>query len=185
MSTIRKLARAALAIALASPTSALAQRAGQITFYSQANFRGYTYVVTGTREYVKVPFVVRSARVARGEAWQICPQASYRGNCNIINQDQGNAAWTVNSARPAHATTLPAPIAGREQSLRGLSAEFFFNPVDRSGRILSCPSGAAACAVQAADRFCQSRGWVASYYNRQETVAGRIYFADILCTRSR
>jgi hypothetical protein len=193
MVPIRKLSWMALAAALALPSSASAQRAGQLTFYSEIAFRGQSYTVTGERENARVPFTVRSAQVAPGEAWEVCTQTRYRGTCNVVAETIGNVAWTVNSARPSRATTLPAPIPapapapGNDQSLRGMTAEFFPQPSEGSGRVLSCArgSGSASCAAQSADRFCVSRGWTASSYERQETVAGRIYLADVLCTRTR
>jgi hypothetical protein len=186
MPTARKLFWLALATALVLPAGASAQQAGQLTFYSEIAFRGESYTVTGERAFASVPFRVRSARVAEGEAWEVCPLPLYQGNCNTVTESQGNVAWTVNSARPSRATTLPAPIpSGGGQSLRGASAEFFPQPSDGNGRVISCTSGAAACTAQSADRFCQSRGWTASSYERQETVSGRNYLADVLCTRTR
>lgn len=186
MPPIRRLSYIALALALALPTGTAAQRAGQLTFYSEIAFRGQSYTVTGPRENVRVPFSIRSARVAPGEVWEICPSTGYGGNCQTISEDQGNVALTVRSARPANAATLPAPITpGTGQSLRGMSAEFYPQPSDGRGRVASCASGAASCAAEAADRFCQSRGWTASSHQTQETVSGRIYLADVLCTRTR
>ena len=70
-------------------------------------------------------------------------------------------------------------------SLRGMSAEFFTQPSDARGRIVSCASGAAACAADSADRFCRSRGWTAASYHCQETVAGRNFLADDGSPRAR
>jgi len=107
----------------------------------------------------------------------------------MVDQDQGNVAWTVASARPARSGGGGGPggpgAPGREQSLRGMSAQFFVQPSEGGRRVPSCASGAANCAAQAADRFCVSRGWTAASYERQETVAGRIYLTDVLCTRTR
>ena len=184
MSVTRKLSGLAHATVLVLPAGASAQRAGQITFYSGPGFRGESHTVTGPREYARVPFRVLSARVAPGEVWEICTSAQYRGDCIMVNESQAIAAWTVNSARPSRATTLPAPVTpGRGQSLRGTTAEFFPQPSAGNGRAPSCASGAAACAAESADRFCESRGWTASSYQRQETVSGRNYLADVLCTR--
>jgi hypothetical protein len=186
MPPARKIACLALVTALVLPAGASAQRAGELTFYSQIAFRGQTYTVTGPRANAHVPFRVRSARVAPGEVWEICTRTQYRGDCIMVSENQVIAPWTVNSARPSRATTLPAPVLpGREQSLRGMAAEFFPQPSQGNGRVQSCASGAAACAAQSADRFCQSRGWTAASYQRQETVSGRNYLADVLCTRTR
>jgi hypothetical protein len=149
-----------------------------MTLYSEIGFRGKSFTVTGPRENLRVGFTVRSVRIAPGESWQVCTGSSYRGNCNTARENAGNIAWNVQSARPVGTST-----AG--QSLRGMAAEFFPRPTDARGRVASCSSGTPACAAQAADRFCKTRGWTASSYERQETVAGRIYLADVLCTRTR
>jgi hypothetical protein len=65
-----------------------------------------------------------------------------------------------------------------------MSAEFFRAPSSNGQRVISCPQGSAACAADSADRYCRERGWTASSYERQETVAGRNYLADVLCTRT-
>lgn len=183
-----RLSWIALATALLLPVSASAQRAGELTFFSDIAFRGQSFTVTGPRTNLRVPFPIRGARVRPGDSREICPSTQYRGNCQTISESVGNVALTVRSARPARATTLPAPLPapGNQQSLRGMSAEFFPQPSDGNGRVLSCArgSGSASCAAQSADRFCQSRGWTASSYERQETVSGRNYLADVLCTRT-
>ena len=189
MTPITRMAWFAAVAALALPPAAAAQRSGEITFYSDMAFRGRTFTVSGPRENINIPWKVRSARLSGG-AWEICTRSGYRGQCNQVSRDQGNIAWTVASARPSGAAPVPLPQPlprppPAATSLRGMSAEFFPAPGDRGGRVPSCPSGAAACAAEAADRFCQRQGWTASSYERQETVSGRIYLADVLCTRTR
>ena len=184
-----RLSWIALAVAVTLPTGAAAQRSGQLTFYSNIGFRGQSYTVTGPRTNVRVPFSIRSAQVAPGESWEICTGSEYRGNCQTIAESVGNVALSVRSARPVTATTLPAPVPAppaNAQSLRGMASEYFPQPSDGNGRVLSCPggSGSTACAAESADRFCKSRGWTASSYERQETVAGRTYLSDVLCTRT-
>lgn len=189
MVAFRRLSWIALAAAVVLPAGASAQRSGQLTFYSDIAFRGQSFTVTGPRENVRVPFSIRSAQVAPGESWEICTSTQYRGDCQTIAESVGNVALTVRSARPLRGSTLPAPIPnapGNAQSLRGMASEYFPQPSDGSGRVLSCPggSGSASCAAQTADAFCRSRGWTASAYERQETVAGRNYLTDVLCTRT-
>ncbi|TCD04121.1 hypothetical protein EYB45_09420 [Erythrobacteraceae bacterium CFH 75059] len=176
---------ASAAILLMAGVPAQAQRSGELVLYSDIGFRGQTFVITGPRENVRVPFRVRSAQVAAGDTWEICPQTRYRGACNTVIDSQGNIAWTVQSARPSRQSGGLAPA--NPASLRGMTAEFFPQPSDSAGRMLSCERGSAsaACAAQSADRFCRTRGWTAAAYERQETVGGRNYLADVLCTRSR
>lgn len=172
---------AAFAAQLSVP--AAAQRQGEITFYSDIAFRGQSFTVTGPREILRLPFTVRSARVAPGDRWTVCTEIRYRGRCNEVDETQGNIAWRVRSARPlSGGGTVP----GNGQSLRGMASEYFHQPSDGRGRVLSCAYGAAtaSCAAQTADQFCRSRGWTASSYERQETVQGRVYLADVLCTRT-
>ena len=190
MSPIRKLLWMVLAAALFIPAIASAQRSGEIVFFSEPSFRGRSYTVTGARESTMLPFTARSARVASGETWEVCPQTSYRGNCQTISQSQSNIAWTVSSVRPRPRASLlpvPVPVPGNGQSLRGIDSEYFPQPSERGFRIQSCPngSGSSSCAGQSADRFCQSRGWSRSSFEREETVLGRKFLADVLCTRNR
>jgi hypothetical protein len=163
---------------------ASAQRTGEITLYSNIGFSGRAYTVTGPRTNITLGWAVRSVRVRGGGAWDLCTRTSYRAPCNRVTQNIGNIRWTVASARPVEtAVPLPTPAPGG-QSLRGMSAEFFVAPSDARGRVESCRAGTAACAAQSADRFCRSRGWTAASYERQQTVAGRNYLADVLCTRT-
>jgi len=161
---------------------AAAQRAGEITFFSQIGFQGRSFTVTGPRETLHLGWPARSARIRAGDSWDVCTQTRFRG-CQRITSTQGNIRWVVASVRPAPRPAPPPPGIGQGQSLRGMTAEFFVAPRDaRGSRIPSCVAGTAACARQAADRFCQSRGWRAASYERQETVGGRNYLTDILCT---
>lgn len=193
MKQARKIVALALVALMVLPVGAAAQRAGELTLFSEIGFRGRTYVATGSRSSIFLTFTVRSARVAPGEAWEVCSNIAFRGQCNVVRESQGNVAWQVASVRPSRAATLPAPMpppvpgpgpSPIAQSLRGMSAEFFPQPADGTGRVLSCASGAASCATDAANRFCQMRGWTGSVYERQETVAGQIFLADVLCSQT-
>lgn len=178
----------AIAVAVVLPVGASAQRSNQMILYSEIAFRGRSVTVSGTQTLVNVPFTVRSARIAPREAWQVCSLPAFQGQCNTVQENQGNIAWTVRSARPrSPVVTLPEPIppTGTAPSLRGMAAEFFPQPSDRNGRVESCAQGTARCAQQSADRFCQSRGWTQSAFESQETIARRNYLADVLCTQRR
>ena len=179
----------AIAVAVVLPVGASAQRANQMILYSDIGFRGRSVTVSGTQTLLNVPFMVRSVRIAAREAWQVCSLPAFQGQCNTFQENQGNIGWTVRSARPrSAAVTLPEPIpptTGTAPSLRGMSAEFFPQPSDRNGRVQSCTQGTARCAQESADRFCQSRGWARSAFERQETIARRNYLADVLCAQNR
>src|SRR6478735_2821683 len=130
MAPIRKLAWLALGTALILPSASTAQRANQLTLYSEIGFRGRSIIVTGTQTLVNVPFTVRSARIASSEAWQVCPLPAFQGSCNTFQENQGNVAWRVSSARPRTFTPAPAPVplpepvppGGTAPSLRGMSS---------------------------------------------------------------
>src|SRR5688572_8830710 len=99
----------ALGTALVLPVAADAQRANQLTLYSESNFRGRTVTVSGTQTLVNVPFTVRSARLAPREAWQVCPLPAFQGRCNTFQENQNSVIWTVSSARPRPFAAAPAP----------------------------------------------------------------------------
>lgn len=186
MGSIATLAMAAgTVLLLAAP--APAQVAGEVILFSQTNHRGHSFLVRGTRNNLVIPWNVRSVRVWRGEAWDLCTRTNHRDPCHRVAQDLANVNWRIASARPSQVVTLPEPVppgGGTGASLRGMSAEFFVAPQEFGRRVISCTSGAAACAAQSADRFCRSRGWTAATYHRQETVRGTNYLTDVLCTRT-
>ena len=184
MSFLKSIKLTAIAVTATVAVGASAQSRGEVTFYSDIAFRGQTFTVTGARENVRLPFVVRSARVAPGESWEICTNTRYRGTCNVVDDTQGNVAWRVGSVRPLANQGLPP---SNSASLRGMASEYFPQPSNGMGRVLACLRGSAtaACAAQSADRFCETRGWTASSYERMETVMGRNYLSDVLCTRTR
>lgn len=186
---MRRLGAIALAAgAMLVPASqAPAQVPGEITLFSLPNQRGQTFVVRGSRNDIRLAWAVRSVRVARGQAWDLCTRTNHRDPCHRVAQDMANVNWRIASVRPSQVVTLPEPpsFAGSAgPSLRGMSAEFFTTPMTTGGRMPSCASGAAACARQSADRFCRSHGWTAASYHRQETVRGTNFLADVLCTRT-
>jgi hypothetical protein len=170
---------------LHAPSVAQAQARGELTLYSEIGFRGQTYTMNGPREFITIPFTVRSVRIAPAENWLLCDSARYDGHCNRVDRNVANISWVVRSGRPVTgAVTLPAPIPSGRQSLRGMAAEFFPAPANATGRVPSCTSGGADCTARLASRFCQSRGWNRAAYSRQQTVSKRVYLADVLCVRA-
>lgn len=170
--------------ALAAPANVAAQPVGELTLYSDIGFKGQSRSVSEARNVFTVPFVVRSARINGRATWEVCSRANFRGPCNTVSVDQGNIRWTVASARPATPQVQPPRPPAAGGSLRGMAAEFFPAPAERGGRVVSCVSGAAACAGDSARRFCASHGWRGAAHFAQETVGGRNYLADVLCTRT-
>ena len=191
MRLIRKAGLLTLAAVLLAPIAALGQQRGEMTFFSTPVHSGSRYTVTGPREHIDLGWQVRSVIIAPGDQWEVCTGPRYRGTCTRLDKTATHIRYSVASARPVGGfTTLPAPIppgaggGASGPSLRGMSAEFFRAPAGGGRRVESCPNGAAACAAERADAFCRARGWTASSYERQETVGGRIYLADVLCTRT-
>ncbi|MBO9622803.1 MAG: hypothetical protein J7500_08825 [Sphingomonas sp.] len=184
---LRPLSGLALAAGLLLVPGASAQRAGEITVFSGIGFTGRAFTLSGQRDTLNLGWTVRSVRMGGGPAWDLCTRTNFRTPCNRVTRNVTNVRWTVASARPTVATPGPEPIppqGGGGASLRGMTAEFFVAPADARGRIETSRQGTAAAASEAANRFCRSRGWVGSSYERQETVGGRNFLADVLCTRT-
>lgn len=175
-----------LLVALALvPISASAQRRGEIQLFSETNFQGRTLTLNSARDNLGLPWQVRSVRVVRGEAWDLCTRTRFRSPCHRVAESMSNIRWIVSSARPSLAQTLPqvTPPAGAP-SLRGMSAEFFPAPADARGRVEACRPWSVGCEEADANRFCRQRGWTAASYSRQQTVNGINFLADVLCTQT-
>jgi hypothetical protein len=169
-------------VILCATSPALAQGQGEMILYSNANFGGQRYVVTGQRNILNLGFTVRSVQMAPGDRWQLCEREQLQ-RCTTYNGSERATAITVRSAQPAlpPPTTRPTPLPGSSTSLRGMAAEFFPAPENRFGRVFSV--GTAAGAQTAANVYCRQAGWTRSAHQRLETVAGRNYLADVLCVR--
>lgn len=165
---------------------------GEATIYRDANFSGPAVFVGEAKSNLALRWSVRSIRVRSG-TWELCARTRYRSPCITVSADEPDIRrfapqmFMVQSMRPLGYSTpaIVHPPAGT--SLRGMAAEFFPAPGGRDGRrLLSCENGSATanCAAASADRFCKSIGWSGSASQRQETVNGRVYLADVLCTRT-
>lgn len=179
---MKRAMTALLAAALASVAAvpATAQTSGEMTLYSNSNYSGARYVVTGQRNILDLGFTVRSVRMANGESWKLCSGEQLR-NCTTYRSSTQSIRMDVRSAAPvASGSTKPQP-GQFGQSLRGMAAEFFPRPELRGTRIAS--AGSAAAAKSGADGFCRQAGWSRSANERLETVGGRNYLTDVLCVR--
>lgn len=165
---------------------------GEATIYRDQNFQGPAVFVGEAKSNLGLAWSVRSIRVRSG-TWELCARTRYRSPCFRVSADENDLRriypllYAVQSMRPVgYAPPVqPEPPAGA--SLRGMSSEFFPAPGDRNGRrILSCTTGGATanCASRTADNYCKGLGYGGSASQTQETVYGRVYLADVLCTRT-
>ncbi|MFN3621035.1 beta/gamma crystallin-related protein [Sphingorhabdus sp.] len=186
-------AAAALTSASVAQTDKMAPMGrGEATIYRDPGFQGPAVFVGEAKSNLALRWSVRSIRVRSG-TWELCARTRFRSPCVTVSADETDIRrfapqmFMVQSMRPL-GYAPPAiihPPAGT--SLRGMASEFFPAPGGRDGRrLLSCENGSATanCAAATADRFCKSIGWSGSASQQQETVNGRVYLADVLCTRT-
>ena len=167
-------------------------RPPEATIYRDAAFLGPALFVDRANPDLGLAWPVNSIRVKRGK-WELCERTRYRGRCRIAERDTSVLnnplrGLTIQSIRPVGGGGggwEPAPPAGG-QTARGSFAEFRTQPTDGGYRVQACrnASATAACAAQTADQWCRSIGWNGSAREHMETVAGRVYLADVLCVRS-
>jgi Beta/Gamma crystallin len=164
---------------------------GEATIYRDTGFQGPAVFVGEAKSNLGLAWSVRSIRVRSG-TWELCARTRFRSPCFKVSADENDLRriypllYAVQSMRPVgYAPPVqPDPPAGT--SLRGMSGEFFPAPGRNGYRILSCANGGstANCAARTADDYCKSIGYGGSASQTQETVYGRVYLADVLCTRT-
>lgn len=165
---------------------------GEATIYRDANFSGPAVFVGEAKTNLALRWSVNSIRVKSG-TWELCSRTRYRSPCITVSADEPNIRrfapqmMMVQSMRPLGYAppVIEHPAAGT--SLRGMAAEFFPAPGNSNGRrVLACGYGSASanCAAETADSYCKSIGWAGSARQSMETVSGRVYLADVLCTRT-
>lgn len=171
-----------IAIAAAS-SSASAQVGGDAVLFSRALFKGASMTVSGPTRSMG-GFVVKSIQIPPNSAWELCTGNTFTG-CKRFSQTKSSMVMTVRSARPvappipANATLSARPLAGSDASLRGLASEFFVMPQDNGNRIEVAANGGI---LERATEFCRAHGWHVSAYAREQSIQGRRYLADVLCT---
>jgi hypothetical protein len=160
----------------------------EATFYRDLNYSGPAVYVNEAKPSLQLNWPVNSIRIKSGR-WQLCERANFGGECRTYDRDTAMlyrpyAGRRVQSIRPIGWSPPGEP--GGNPSLRGMAAQFYPAPAVNGYRALACRYGSAsaACAKQAADRFCVSMNWRASARQSMETVAGRIYLADVLCSHT-
>lgn len=176
----------------AQPTEDRMLRPAEATIYRDAAYRGPAVFVGEEKSNLGLAWPVNSIRVASGR-WELCERTRFRGQCRTVDRDTpmlNNVVrgLTIQSIRPLGAGGggwNPNPPAN-DQVARGNFAEFHTQPSERNYRVLACARGSATanCAAQTADTWCRSIGWNGSAREHMETVANRVYLADVLCVRS-
>jgi hypothetical protein len=82
-------------------TAVMAQQAQEITFFSNEGYSGARFTVTGARTILELPFVPRSAQLAGGGTWEICPNRDYGGSCERIGENQRQlGVMAIRSLKP-------------------------------------------------------------------------------------
>lgn len=167
-------------------------RPPEATIYRDAAYRGPAVFIGEAKPNLGLAWPVNSIRVASGR-WELCEKTRYRGNCRTVERDTpmlGNVlrGLKIQSIRPAGSSGggwNPNPPAS-DQVVRGSFAEFHTQPGTGGYRVLACASGSstANCAARTADNWCRSIGWNGSAREHMESIANRVYLADVLCVRS-
>ena len=166
-------------------------RPPEATIYRDAAYKGPAVFIGEEKSNLGLAWPVNSIRVASGR-WELCEKSRFRGQCRTVDRDtpmMGNIlrGITVQSIRPVGSGGgwNPNPPSN-DLVARGNFAEFLTQPSQANSRVLACTRGSATanCAAQTADTWCRSIGWNGSAREHMETVAGRVYLADVLCVRS-
>ncbi len=181
-----------------APAMAQDRMAPNAQLFSAPNFMGRSLTVTRETPVLQASWQPRSIRMGGGSSWEVCEQRHFMGRCTVLTGSSTNLTsqlgiTRIGSIRPARSIPpnpgpgpgpLPGP-GGNGQSLRGMAAEFFPAPESRGRRIDACNTqgGSAACITREAENYCRSVGYASVRNSAAETVGGRIYLADVLCSR--
>lgn len=161
------------------------------TIYRDAYFAGPAVYVDGNRPDMGLAWPVNSIRIEAGR-WQLCEKTRFRGTCRTY--DVTTAQLTFRGGHKVQSIRLLSGggggggglpvVPGQNPSLRGMAAQFYAAPAANGLRIVACERGnsTANCAAATADRFCVQNGWKGAARQAMETVSGRIYLVDVLCT---
>jgi len=186
------LAAAGVTVAAAQDDRMLRPPAqAEAIIYRDANYKGPAVNVSRAEPDLGLAWRVNAVRVTSGE-WQLCERRNYGGNCRTISRDTpilGLRGIEVQSMRPmgwgGGGGGRPGE-PGRNPSLRGMAAEFYSAPAMNGYRVEACETGNATafCARRSAEQFCSSMGWRTAARQAIETVRGRAYLADVLCSNT-
>ena len=116
-----------IAVALMVGFAAAAPAAAEIALFSQRNFQGARYSLE--KDSANMSFSPRSARVAAGDTWEICPRPFFGGTCvKLAGNKPGLSlprafSGVVRSARrigskPPPAEVVAPPPAPRPEAVK-------------------------------------------------------------------
>ena len=190
----RLILASVILLGASAPAVAQDRMAPNAQLFSATNFMGRSLTITRATPVVQATWQPRSIRMGGGSSWEVCELPNFRGRCTVLSGSSVNlqAQIGVSGVRSIRAasggpTPLPQPVpgGGGGRSLKGMAAEFFPAPEYRGRRVDACDreGGSAACIARESDNFCKSIGYVRSKNGAAQTVGGRIYLADVLCTR--
>lgn len=182
-----------LGVVLGGAANPAAPAPAQLTLFADRFYRGAAQRFSSDVVRLAVPVVPRSLRI--DGRWQLCSEANFEGRCVEIDRDyaveaalgMGFAVQSLRRLKPgAGAGTPAAGVAPGGASSTGIASRYWPAPTYGGERVLACPGGKPSlnCAHDSAEAMCRRAGYRVVRYWQIEAVAGRVYLADILCTRS-
>lgn len=180
------LGAVALAALLPAQSHAQEQAPAELIMFGKGKYKGPNYSVAGASQSMRIPFAVKSVQVPQGQAWELCSGNTFSG-CKEFTQSDPSMVMNVRSVRPvaARITTVDkavgAVVTGPNPSLRGMASEFFVAP-DTNGARIEVTAGTSEAMSGSARDFCRARGWRHSVHARLQTIEGRTFLADVLCS---
>lgn len=176
---------AALALAVGAPALAQDRMAPNAQLFSGTNYQGRSVTVMQDMPTIPATWSPRSIRMGGGSSWEVCELPNFRGRCTVLSGSSANlqVQLGVSGVRSIRAAAVGG--GGGGPSLKGMAAEFFPAPEYRGRRAEACgrEGGAAACISREADKFCRAVGYGRAAHSAAQTIGGRIYLADVLCSR--
>jgi len=154
--------------------------------FPKGHFAGPGMTIAGPTTKLP-PFTVKSLRISPGSVWDLCSGETFTG-CERFSESKAAMVRIVRSVRPVAApisenVAVPAqaPVPGSGPSLKGLASEYFVIP-SRGGARVEVAEKAPEAASRTATGFCREHGWRVSVHEAVQTVQGRTFLADVLCS---
>ena len=178
---------------LAGVAAAPAPENPKLTLFSERFYRGDSQAFTADQPRLAMPISPQSLAIIG--RWELCSGKDFEGRCIEIDRDYPVEAglgdgFAVRSLRQlVSGQGAGKPTAGVQPggtSVAGVASRYWPAPSYGHERILACPSGKPSfnCAHDTAEDMCRRAGYRVVRYWQLQTVDGRVYLADILCTRS-